>query len=94
MKIIYLEPTPNPNAFKFNMKETLREGMPASYQNKEDAEGDPLGELLFQVEGMTSVFYLGNFVTVTKDNVVNWEEIQKRYMMGLDKGIWSSCSDK
>ncbi len=97
MKIIHLEPTPNPNAFKFNLQETLRSGSPASYHSKEEAAGDPLAELLFEVEGMDSVFYLGNFVTVTKKEDVDWEEFVKtsgKILLDFDHSLLANIKEK
>lgn len=70
-----IEPTPNPNARKFVLKEPLLIGGSRSYDRPSDAEGDALAERLFDVEHVLSVFYMDRFLTVTKDPFGNWDEL-------------------
>jgi Fe-S cluster biogenesis protein NfuA len=74
-KIQDIEPTPNPNARKFVLKEPLTLGGSRSYDRPSDAEGDPLAEALFGIEHVLSVFYMDRFLTVTKDPFGNWDEL-------------------
>lgn len=74
-KIKDIEPTPNPNAMKFILREPLTTGGSRSYDRPSDAEGDPLGEALFSIEHVTSVFYMDRFLTVTKDPFGTWDEL-------------------
>src|SRR5512138_2247069 len=70
-----IEPTPNPNARKFVLKEPLLIGGSRSYDRPSDAEGDPLAEKLFAIEHVLSVFYMDRFLTVTKDPFGDWDEL-------------------
>ncbi len=74
MKIRNLEPTPNPNAFKFNVDITLAR-RPMSFDTKEEAQEDPIASQLFEVEGVESIFYLQDFITVSKTEDGNWESV-------------------
>jgi len=74
MKIKNLEPTPNPNAFKFNVDVTLTR-RPMSFDNKESSQEDPIASSLFEVEGVESVFYLQDFITVSKTEDAEWESV-------------------
>ena len=74
-KIQDIEPTPNPNAMKFVLREPLTSGGSRSYERASDAEGDPLGEALFGIEHVVSVFYMDRFLTVTKDPFGSWDEL-------------------
>jgi len=76
MKITNLEPTPNPNAFKFNIEEKLG-NRARSFPDAVVAEQDPLAKILFEVEGVESIFYLGHFITVTKEPESSTEEVLK-----------------
>ena len=58
-KISEIEPTPNPNAMKFILREPLTWGITRSYDNAGQAAGDPLAAALFDVEHVTNVFYEG-----------------------------------
>jgi Fe-S cluster biogenesis protein NfuA len=74
-KIQDIEPTPNPNAMKFVLKEPLTSGGSRSYDRASDAEGDALGEALFGIDHVVSVFYMDRFLTVTKDPFGSWDEL-------------------
>jgi Fe-S cluster biogenesis protein NfuA len=72
MKVMNFEPTPNPNAMKFNVDGKLIEGGSRSYDTPAAADGDPLATALFQLGLVTSVFYMPGFVTVTKVEGASW----------------------
>jgi Fe-S cluster biogenesis protein NfuA len=74
---IYLEANPNPNSLKFVSDEMLVEaGKNYDFPTAESAEHAPLASELFQYEYVRRVFYMSNFITVTKDEQVEWMEIQ------------------
>jgi NFU1 iron-sulfur cluster scaffold homolog, mitochondrial len=77
-KIRDIEPTPNPNAMKFILKEPLTAGGSRSYDRATDAEGDQLASALFAIDHVTSVFYMDRFLTVTKDPFGNWDDLMPR----------------
>ena len=72
MKVLNFEPTPNPNAMKFNVDGRLIEGGSRSFDTPSAAEGDHLAASLFQLERVTSVFYMPGFVTVNKLPDADW----------------------
>ena len=74
-KIAEIEYTPNPNAVKFVLKEPVTVGFPKAFRDKEMAEHDGLAKGLFAVDHVVSVFMQDKFVTVTKDDGVNWTEL-------------------
>ncbi len=74
---IYLESNPNPNSLKFVVNEMLvPEGLSFDYPDKESACNAPLALELFDFPEVDRVFYMSNFVTVTKKEDVMWLEIQ------------------
>ncbi|MBI4177885.1 NifU family protein [bacterium] len=74
--VISIEPTPNPNALKFIVSESfVPNGATVTYNSSRDAGVDPLGAGLFRIQGVTSVFYMDDFITVTKSGDVPWEDI-------------------
>lgn len=74
---IYLESNPNPNSLKFVMNDMLvPEGFSFDFPDKESADGAPLAQELFDYPFVDRVFYMSNFVTVTKKEDVEWIEIQ------------------
>ena len=77
-KIAEIEPTPNPNAMKFMLKEPLTWGISRSYDNAEQAKDDPLAAALFDIEHVTNVFYVDHWITVTQDGGADWQELMRK----------------
>ncbi|MFZ6008971.1 MAG: NifU family protein [Bacteroidota bacterium] len=74
---IYLESNPNPNSLKFVVNEMLvPEGLSFDFPDAESASIAPLAQELFSYPFVDRVFYMSNFVTVTKKEDVDWLEIQ------------------
>jgi NFU1 iron-sulfur cluster scaffold homolog, mitochondrial len=83
MKVSSVVTTPNPDALKFTLdQELLKEGS-RSFTSFKAAEVDPLAKLLFELEGVTSVFYMMNFVTVNKKADLEWEPLEKSILEAL-----------
>jgi Fe-S cluster biogenesis protein NfuA len=74
-KIAEIEPTPNPNAMKFILKEPLTWGITRSYDNAAQAQEDPLAAQLFDIEHVTNVFYVDHWITVTQDGRADWQAL-------------------
>ncbi len=72
---VRVETTPNPNATKFVADATLVLQGSRSWSSADEASGDPLGEALFQIAGVASVFMVNDFVTVTKNADATWEQL-------------------
>ncbi|MBO8141339.1 MAG: NifU N-terminal domain-containing protein [Firmicutes bacterium] len=72
---VMAEPTPNPNAYKFTLDRAVTEGGSRSFVSPEQAAADPLASRLFTVDGVRSLFFLNNFITVTRDPARPWEEL-------------------
>lgn len=76
-KIAEIEPTPNPNAKRFVLKEELTFGLPKSYESAEMAKGDPLAEQLFAIPHVTNVYYVGRYLTITQDGLASWGTLER-----------------
>lgn len=75
---IYMEANPNPNSMKFVVNfMLLQDGVSFDYPNIEAASQSPLAQELFQLPYVDRVFYMSNFITVTKKEDVEWLEIQE-----------------
>lgn len=75
MKVMNFEPTPNPNAMKFNVDGRLIEGGSRSFDSAEAALADPLASALFALGKVESVFYMPGFVTVNKRADADWASL-------------------
>lgn len=73
---IYTESNPNPNSMKFVANFLLvGEGEVYDYPNKNSALNAPLAYNLFEnFSFVERVFYMNNFVTVTKSDVTDWDD--------------------
>ena len=63
---IQTEATPNPATLKFLPGRVVLDGGTMEFTSRETAARSPLAERLFDVTGVTGVFYGSDFVTVTK----------------------------
>ena len=72
---IQTEATPNPATLKFIPGRTVLDTGTMEFANREAASRSPLAERLFEVQGVKSVFYGADFVTVTKDDS-DWQHLK------------------
>lgn len=72
---IQTQDTPNPNSLKFMPGvKVLEPGQTMDFPNGPSAYCSPLAKLLFRIEGVKSVFFGPDFITVTKvDEDVDWK---------------------
>jgi NFU1 iron-sulfur cluster scaffold homolog, mitochondrial len=74
---IYTESNPNPNSLKFVLNfMLLPEGVSRDFPTKESAAEAPLASELFDFPFVKRVFYMSNFITVTKDQLTDWYEVK------------------
>ncbi len=75
---IYLEANPNPNSLKFVVNfMIMAEGESRDFPTIESTTNAPLAKALFEeFDFVKRVFYMSNFVTVTKDEAVTWQAVQ------------------
>jgi hypothetical protein len=71
---IYAESTPNPSVLKFVSNKVL---VPNLYEFKsiEEAKPSPLATALFQFPFVKNIFMEKNFISITKFDIIEWEEI-------------------
>ena len=72
---IQTEATPNPATLKFIPGRTVLEAGTMEFVSREAAARSPLAGRLFEVPGVTGVFYGSDFVTVTKDDS-DWQHLK------------------
>ena len=72
MKITSIQPTPNPNAFKFILDQKVLQQGVRHYGSVAEAKDDVLAVRLFGVAGVESLFFCENFVTVSMHDGADW----------------------
>ena len=73
---IQTESTPNPATLKFLPGQAVMETGTADFPNKEASQKSPLARRVFEISGITGVFFGPDFVTVTKDVDHEWEHVK------------------
>ena len=72
-----VQPTPNPNAAKFILDREISE-QPTSFFNAGSAGGHPVASRLFEIPGVSSLLFLGDFVTINKRPEADWADIKSK----------------
>ena len=87
---IYLEANPNPNSLKFVANFMLvPEGDSFDFPDKKSASESELANALFSYDYVKRVFIMSNFVTVTKDDEVSWDEIKDELKVSIQEFLLS-----
>lgn len=73
---IQTESTPNPATLKFLPGQTVLEMGTADFPTLEASGNSPLAQRVFAVSGVTAVFFGRDFVTVTKEDAIDWNHIK------------------
>ena len=77
---IQTEDTPNPNTVKFLPGRAVMPSGLAEYKNAEEASKNQLAENLFGLGHVARVFLGADFISVTKEDEVEWQPLQTRIM--------------
>lgn len=74
---IYIEATPNPASMKFVANKVLikEKGATAEYKNAGETQTAPIAKQLFQFPFVKTVFISANYITITKMDAVDWNDI-------------------
>ena len=86
--------TPNPAARKFTLDRQIIKNGSKQFNSPEEAKGDLLAEKLFDLNGVVSVFYLSDFITVTKDTDEGWRLTEEDVKKIIKENIDSAKSDE
>jgi Fe-S cluster biogenesis protein NfuA len=73
--VTHMETTPNPNALKYVLNETILEDGICQFESADEATDD-LARACFAVQGVVSIFYRDNYITITKSEEADWFEIE------------------
>jgi Fe-S cluster biogenesis protein NfuA len=78
---IQTEPTPNPASMKFLPGRAVMEGGVADFTDADKAEdASPLARRLFAVDGVSGVYLGRDFITVTKDDALDWHALKPQVL--------------
>lgn len=77
---IQTQETPNPNAVKFLPSRSIAK-RPEYFTGKEDAKNSFLARKILSIKGVESVFFGSDFVTVSKNDEINWAILKSEVIM-------------
>jgi hypothetical protein len=77
-----VQPTPNPNAQKFVLKQVMFTES-SSFFDAAAAAGHPVASRLFAIKGVDSVLLLGDFITVNKTPGARWADLTRKVKQAL-----------
>ncbi|HZE95799.1 MAG TPA: NifU N-terminal domain-containing protein [Planctomycetota bacterium] len=69
--------TPNPNSIRVGLSES-KFSKPTTYRSAKDAAAEPVVEALFGIPGITQIFTMNNFITISKDPAAQWSTIEPK----------------
>jgi Fe-S cluster biogenesis protein NfuA len=72
---VYAESTPNPKVMKFVANRAIIEGDSVEFMNIDEAKNAPLAMKLFHFPFVKEVFIARNFVSLTKYEMMEWEDV-------------------
>lgn len=72
------EPSVDPQVCKFNVDHPVFPDKSFTCRSKEMAEGSPLLEGLFEIDGIVQVMVTGSSLTIAKNNTESWPEMGKK----------------
>ena len=80
---IQTEDTPNPETLKFIPGNIILKTGTADFSSKEVASDSPLASRLFEIDGVSRVFLATDFISVTKDPQLDWNNLKPSILTGI-----------
>ena len=80
---IQTEDTPNPETLKFIPGSIILKTGTADFSSKEFASASPLASRLFDIDGVSRVFLSTDFISVTKDPQLDWNNLKPLILSGI-----------
>ena len=74
---VTVQPTPNENALKFTINRQVTQGRSQTFTDA-NAAAPPLARDLLGIPGVRQVFFLNDFITVTREAGVAWDPVVAR----------------
>jgi Fe-S cluster biogenesis protein NfuA len=88
MKVTSIQPTPNPNAFKFLVDRPLaKPGQSLAYSKPEQARSDVLAQGMFAIPGIETLFFCDNFVTASMTPQADWRAVAEQVTRLLESHV-------
>ncbi len=86
MKLLSIEPTPNPNSMKLNLDEALPKGVSITYLPEDKLRNPVLVQRLLEVSGVQSLYHCLDFMAIQRVPSSDWETLLSQVRQILDGG--------
>ena len=80
---IQTEDTPNPDTLKFMPGDIVLKTGSVDYSSKESSVNSPLASRLFEIDGVSRVFLSSDFISVTKETDLEWNNLKPSILTGI-----------
>ena len=80
---IQTEDTPNPETLKFITGSIILKTGTADFSSKKHTSSSPLASRLFDIDGVSRVFLATDFISVTKDPQLDWNNLKPLILTGI-----------
>lgn len=75
MKLVSIEPTPNPNDMKINLDESLDSGVKYTVTQQDKGNYPDYVERILSVPGVIGIFQVNDFMSIKRQPSAEWEKI-------------------
>ena len=75
MKLVSIEPTPNPNDMKINLDESLDSGVKYTVTQQDKGNYPDYVERILSVPGVIGIFQVNDFMSIKRQPNAEWEKI-------------------
>ena len=73
---INVEETPNPNTLKFIPENNIKVNKSYIFKKNDDYKGNNFLHSIFEVDGIESVLFDAEFLSITKSNKASWDVLR------------------
>jgi len=73
---VTVQPTPNINALKFQLNRRITESRSQTFTTQ-STTSEPLARELLGIAGVRQVFFLNDFITITRVDGADWDAVVK-----------------
>ncbi len=80
---IQTEDTPNPDTLKFMPGDIVLKTGSVDFSKAESSVTSPLASRLFEIDGVSRVFLSSDFISVTKDSDLEWNNLKPSILTGI-----------
>ena len=81
---IQTEITPNPASLKFLPGRVVMEKGTADFRSVEEAKNSILAQNLFKIEGLEGVFFGSDFISITKNMIIDWQVLKPSILGAIE----------